>query len=372
MAGVIYLRTASGLLAMEPRPYDLEAVLQELLASDARLLRGASTGEAARRRWLLITRESPIHGASGQSWSADHVFVDDQGVPTVVEVKRGSNTQLRREVVGQLLDYASNLAASTTAEEMRERFDGRVREAGGDPTAALQAELGIEIGSDEFWALVGENLARGRIRGYFVADEIPEELRRIVEYLNRQVGESRYLALEVPQFQTVDGTNATFVPQIVAGSLEPPAATRSGPLAAPYTEEQVVASMRDQGAADAASAILEWAHARDLDVRGGRGQQYPTLTLSVRRPDHPPIVRIWGPNGTLEFQLASLKPPLDNVERRDALLRDLIAIPGMPWSRGIPPQIGDRYPGAALAPFADPGLRSRLLAVFDSLVDAYS
>lgn len=197
MAGVIYLRTASGLLAMEPRPYDLEAVLQELLASDARLLRGASTGEAARRRWILITRESPIHGASGQSWSADHVFVDDQGVPTVVEVKRGSNTQLRREVVGQLLDYASNLAASTTAEEMRERFDGRIREAGGDPTAALQAELGIEIGSDEFWALVGENLARGRIRGYFVADEIPEELRRIVEYLNRQVGESRYLALEV-------------------------------------------------------------------------------------------------------------------------------------------------------------------------------
>lgn len=45
MAGVIYLRTATGLLAMEPRPYELEAVLQELLAGDARLLRGASTGD---------------------------------------------------------------------------------------------------------------------------------------------------------------------------------------------------------------------------------------------------------------------------------------------------------------------------------------
>lgn len=371
MAGVIYLQTPEGLLAMEPRVYELEEVLQTLLAGDARLLRGASTGDAARRRWILIARESPVHGASGQSWSADHVFVDDQGVPTVVEVKRGSNTQLRREVVGQLLDYASNLAASTTAEEMRLRFEGRIREKGGDPAAVLPDELGISISADEFWALVGENLARGRIRGYFVADEIPEELRRIVEYLNRQVGESRYLALEVPQFQTTDGTMATFVPQIVAGSLEPPAASSSAPLTTPWTEEQVVASMRDPAAAAATTAILEWAHERDLDVRGGHGVQYPTLTLSVRRTDHPPIVRLWGPNGSMEFQLASLKPPLDNAERREAFLHELTSIPGMPWGKGVPPGLGDRYPGAWLAPFAEPQLRSRLLSVFDALVDAY-
>ena len=32
---------------------------------------------------------------------------DQDGIPTLVEVKRGSNAQVRREVVGQLLDYAA-------------------------------------------------------------------------------------------------------------------------------------------------------------------------------------------------------------------------------------------------------------------------
>ena len=95
MSGVIYLHTHAGLRAMQPRAYELEDVLQGLLAQDARLLGGASTGESATRRWILITRESTVYGAGGQVWSADHVFVDREGVPTIVEVKPGSNTQIR-------------------------------------------------------------------------------------------------------------------------------------------------------------------------------------------------------------------------------------------------------------------------------------
>jgi hypothetical protein len=234
VAGVIYLVTAEGLLPMEPRPYALEDVLQGLLAGDARLLAGASTGDAATRRWILVARESAIRGAGGQSWSADHLFIDDEGVPTVVGVKRGSKTQLRREIVGQLLDYVANLANSTTAEQMRSLYEERLSRAGQDPDAQLQQSLGIGRSAEEYSALVGENLARGRVRGYFVADEIPEDLRRIVEYLNRQLGESRFLALEVQQFQTSEAATTTLVPQIVAGSLEPPAA--AGPRGATEAE----------------------------------------------------------------------------------------------------------------------------------------
>ncbi len=360
---------------MEPRPYPLEAVLQELLASDARLLGGASTGEAATRRWILIARESPVRGAGGQSWSADHVFVDDEGVPTVVEVKRGSNTQLRREIVGQLLDYASNLATSTTADDMRQLYEERIRQAGGDPDTELRASLGIETASDEYWALVGENLARGRIRGYFVADVIPEDLRRIVEFLNRQVGESRYVALEVPQFQTADGTTTTFVPQIVAGSLDPPAATSSRQSAAPWSEEQLVASIRDGGpigGADAALSVLDWAHQRDLDIRGGRGAQYPSLTLSVRRADRPHVARLWAPAGTLELFIGTaLRAPLDTDEHRQSIHGRLVAIQGMPWTKGAPPEPRAGTSSVYLGPLMDGGLRTRLLTELDAIVDAY-
>ena len=38
----------------------------------------------------------------------DHLFLDQDGVPTIVETKRSSDNRLRKEVVAQMLDYASN------------------------------------------------------------------------------------------------------------------------------------------------------------------------------------------------------------------------------------------------------------------------
>jgi hypothetical protein len=44
----------------------------------------------------------------GAWWSLDHLVVDQDAVPTFVEVKRASDTPARREVVAQMLDYAAN------------------------------------------------------------------------------------------------------------------------------------------------------------------------------------------------------------------------------------------------------------------------
>ena len=51
----------------------------------------------------------PVSGDGGSDrGSLDHLFLDQDAVPTLVEVKRSENTQIRREVVGQMLDYAAN------------------------------------------------------------------------------------------------------------------------------------------------------------------------------------------------------------------------------------------------------------------------
>ena len=64
----------------------------------------------ARVLWLLSKREAELaseqDGAS--RWSVDHLFLDQDGIPTIVEVKRSRDTRIRREVVGQMLDYAAN------------------------------------------------------------------------------------------------------------------------------------------------------------------------------------------------------------------------------------------------------------------------
>jgi hypothetical protein len=111
--GKIYLRERGGLVPMTEAPYDAEDVPQRLLADYPDLLAGDQMRPSKPRRWLLVTREAGIPGAegSGSRWSLDHLFIDQDAVPTLVEVKRSSDTRIRREVVGQMLDYAANVVA---------------------------------------------------------------------------------------------------------------------------------------------------------------------------------------------------------------------------------------------------------------------
>jgi hypothetical protein len=69
------------------------------------------------RRWLPISREVgiPIREDGADSLSLDHLFLDQDAVPTLVEVKRSSDTRIRREVVGQMLDDAAHAVAYGSA-----------------------------------------------------------------------------------------------------------------------------------------------------------------------------------------------------------------------------------------------------------------
>ncbi len=110
-SGLIYLIQDGGqLVEMAGQPYDSENLLQELLATHPNVLAGEQINSAAPRRWLLISRELGLASEEDgpARWSVDHLFLDQDAIPTLVEVKRSSDTRIRREVVGQMLDYAAN------------------------------------------------------------------------------------------------------------------------------------------------------------------------------------------------------------------------------------------------------------------------
>ena len=66
-----------------------------------------------------------------------------------------------------------------------------------------------------FWERVGTNLSAGKLRLVFVADEIPSELRRVVEFLNEQMNRTEVLALEVKQYKERGGDRITLVPRLL-------------------------------------------------------------------------------------------------------------------------------------------------------------
>jgi hypothetical protein len=221
MGGGVFLIQEDGkLVEMREQPYDSEALLQELLAKYPNLLAGDQMDGTEARRWLLVSREMAIPGEEdgGGRWTLDHLFLDQDAIPTLVEVKRGSDTRIRREVVGQMLDYAANAVLNWPVETIRAKFEKTCELQGLDPSNELARLLGDEGDGESFWQNTKTNLQAGRVRLVFVADEIPSELRRVVEFLNEQMDPAEVLAVEVKQY-IGQGRMKTLVPRLIGQTI---------------------------------------------------------------------------------------------------------------------------------------------------------
>src|SRR5262245_27795914 len=113
----------TSILELSPTPYDSERFLQNLLAQNPNIL-ARTNEESERQSLLLIHRELglPGRGEGKVRWYVDHLLLDQEGVPTFIEVKRSSNSELRREVVGQVLEYVANAVAIGRPDFIRESF----------------------------------------------------------------------------------------------------------------------------------------------------------------------------------------------------------------------------------------------------------
>ena len=105
--GVFVLNGASALVPMQATCFASEDDFQDLLARFPALLAGDQMNGADPRRFVLVEREQPIASESGGAgrWSLDHLFLDQDGVPTLVEVKRSTDTRIRREVASTFVTW---------------------------------------------------------------------------------------------------------------------------------------------------------------------------------------------------------------------------------------------------------------------------
>ena len=156
MAERIYNRGGDGgLEPLQEQPFSTEDELQALIAQHPELLDGEQIRPGDPRRWILITREKGIARTldSGAWWSLDHLLVDQDAVPTLVEVKRGSNPEIRRTIVGQMLEYAAHASQTWTADELRQTFEESAKDRGLEPDEEIRQLLQVdgEYAADDFW-----------------------------------------------------------------------------------------------------------------------------------------------------------------------------------------------------------------------------
>ena len=206
-------------MPLEETGYIQESDLQELLANYPDLIPGDQINPDDPRRWLLVSREMAVPDGNFEAgrWSLDHLFLDQDGIPTFVECKRSSETRNRREVVAQMLDYAANGVEYWDIANLRQTAAEEAKSRGSLLTEQVLELLGDGADIDtveEYWDIVEENLKTHKIRLIFVADSIPKELRRLVEFLNEEMAKIEVLAVEIKSYQGEDSEQA-LVPRVI-------------------------------------------------------------------------------------------------------------------------------------------------------------
>lgn len=366
MAGRIYLLNEdSKLLAMEEAAYDSESLLQKLLADHPDLLAGDQINVEEPRRWLLVTREMAVPGEQDGAarWSLDHLFLDQDAIPTLVEVKRSTDTRIRREIVGQMLDYAANAVAYWPVEEIRAKFESRCKDDGDEPEAELARLLGDGQDASTFWQQVKTNLQAGRVRLVFVADEIPPELRRVVEFLNSQMDPAEVLAIEVKQF--VGENLKTLVPRVL-GQTEASRRKKNVDRGEPRQWDEAsffdeVRARRGEQETAIARRLLEWANGHGLRIWWGQGRKDGSFfAMYDNKLGKNFLYSVWT-YGRIELQFQHMKtPPFAEERKRGEILQRLSAI-GLP----IPEDALERRPAFDLSLLREPAALAKFLEAFD-------
>lgn len=274
----IYLLADQGDLSeMTEERFDTEAALQRLIAEHPELLAGEQIDPHDPPRFVLVKREKGIAETSETTrsrWAVDHLLIDQNAMPTLVEVKRGDNRELRRTVVGQMLEYAAYASRSWTAEELRHVFERQAEERNETLNELLSTLVNEEeVDEHSFWEDVAKNLAANRLRLLFVADDIPDELARVVAFLNEQMDNIEVLAIEVKQFRGEAGQ--ILVPHVIGPPSAKPKVSRRRPHAK-LTRESFLDSIEDDDVRSTYERFLNVAEERGAVIN------YSSMSAIVR------------------------------------------------------------------------------------------
>jgi hypothetical protein len=167
-----------------------------------------------------LARELPTSAGS-----IDLVYVNPDGLLTLVETKLWRNPEARRTVVAQLIDYAQAMVG-WSYEKLVDAVRGTASQAGEeDPLLAAAADVeDDEEGSDSqrFIDAVARNLRAGRFLLLVAGDGIREGVEEMAEFLARTPQLAFTLALlEIGLFHPPEREEPLFVqPRVLARTRE--------------------------------------------------------------------------------------------------------------------------------------------------------
>jgi len=167
-----------------------ESQLQKMLHESPELIPTRVDGQVA-----VFTREAGLPG----SGSTDLIGVDAEGNILVIETKLARNSEIRRKVIGQVLEYAAYLWGMSFDD-----FDRFFLSREGRSVLELLTEKDSTINKVQIRQVVEENLASGKFQLVIAVDAMNPELEKIIAYMSSRGSGLQLEALELDLYKQAD------------------------------------------------------------------------------------------------------------------------------------------------------------------------
>lgn len=316
-----------------------ESELQKLLVESPSLL----TIDEIREGVAPLVFAVSEFGLPG-SGSTDVLAFSSKGDIAIVECKLASNPEIKRKVIGQIMEYAAYLWQMNY-----EQIDNRIKQLKGKSLAESVAEsIAGEWDEELFRDGIRETLENGSFVLIIVVDEINEELRRIVRYLNECSKSAFSLhALEMNRFQA-DKTEV-LVPYLYGASTKPATSQQR----AQWTEEEFFRALEEKNKPELVAVVKDlyrWSIDTADRIWFGTGKETGSFTFHYMKEGKTISIFSIYTDGRLILNYGWLVKPL----QKETLEGFHKAMHEIPTFRHIPNAFANKWPSVKIDALKDP------------------
>ncbi len=310
------------------KSYKDEAQLQSFLAEYPTMIPFEDVSEEILHPRVML-REVGLPG----SGSTDIVGIDEDGGISILECKLATNPEVKRKVIGQVLEYAAYLWRKPYS-----FLDGVSSARLGTPLAdAVKASLSDESLQEwseaDFVRAVSDTLLAGDFRIVVAVDAVNDELRRTIEYLTEGPPRLQIYALELTYFAS--GDQEILVPHLY-GALGPAQGSNTSRSRSTWDAGRFY---DDADSRDLPAGVLETMHALHELCEStadrtwwGHGKDTGSFTYHVMKNDQPVSLFSVFSDGRIQINFGWLrgKLPTDLVKHYRDNLRQIPTLRQLP------------------------------------------
>jgi len=207
----------------------------------------------------------------------DLLFIDKEGLLTVVETKLAKNPEARRTVIGQIIEYASYIA-QWTADDVYRIANDYLKS---NPDEIMGKISQGEFSAENFRSNIGQNLRNGKTRLIIAVDELVEPLRATVTFLNKN-SNFDILLLQVSSFEE-SKTRKVLIPSLFG--YAPKTTTTDGPRRHWDTENFFIDTRArcEPKVADTITKLYEFTKSNADGISWGTGTSVGSFTFRKLR-----------------------------------------------------------------------------------------